>query len=227
MGRAISGADLGGMSYNGTDGHPDEAGAAFWVDSDHGGEYGSDGISRHGAYLRGAAFEACTHDDRAVEWAEFVWRHATDPVMRPSYVRCHPRVRRARLQRNGWDGNLIASVKLACSWPEQLKATLTQSLSLGGEAAYWHDWPTGYLGGDTCYYEPGDAGLAARPYLLTTLSLQFTVPSAALPEPPADNTAPLGVAEHSLTVLVSELNRIVVPVLSALSGRPSLSGERG
>ena len=226
MGAAIPEPDVDDMRYNGAEDHLDEPRAAFWVDSDHGGEYGIDGISRYSAYLRGAAFEAWTDDDCAVEWAEFAWRRATGPVMRPGYVRCHPRVRRAQLQRNNWDGNLIASVKLACSWPDQLKATLAQSLALGGEAAHWHDWPTGYLGGDTCYYEPGDAGLAARPYLLTTLSLQFTVPCAALPEPPADNTAQLGAAQHCLAVLVSELNRIVVPVLSALSGRPSLAGER-
>jgi len=199
---------------------------AFWVDTDYDRENTSDGISRYGAYLRDAAFEPWTDNDRAVEWAEFAWRRATGPVMSPGYVRCHPRVRGARLQRNGWDGSLIASVRLACSWPDQLMATLTRSLALGGDAAYWHDWPTGYLSGGTCYYEPGEADLASRPYLLTTLSLQFTVPSVALPEPPADASARLGAAQQAVAVLVGELNRIVGPVLGALSGCHSLAGEQ-
>ena len=203
-----------------------DAPVAFWVDTEYDREYTSDGISRYAAYLRDAVFEPWTDNDRAVEWAEFAWRRATGPVMSPGYVRCHPRVRGAQVQRSGWDGGLLASVGLACSWPDQLRAMLTPSLALGGKAAYWQDWPTDYFGSDTRYYEPGGADLATRPYLLTTLSLQFTVPSAALPEPPAYNTAQLGAAQHSLAVLVSELNRIVVPVLSAVSGRPSLAGER-
>jgi hypothetical protein len=203
-----------------------DAPVAFWVDTDYDREYSIDGISRYAAYLRDAAFEPWTDNDRAVEWAEFAWRRATGPVMSPGYVRCHPRVRGAQVQRSGWDGGLLASVGLACSWPDQLRAMLTPSLALGGKAAYWHDWPTGYLGGDTCYYEPGEADLAARPYLLTTLSLQFTVPSVALPEPPADASTQLGAAQQAVAVLVSELNRIVGPVLDALAGRLSPAGER-
>jgi hypothetical protein len=203
-----------------------DAPVAFWVDTDYDREYSSDGISRYGAYMRYAAFETWTDNDRAVEWAEFAWRRATGPVMSPGYVRRHPRVMAAQLERSGWDGSLIASVSLACSWPDQLRATLARSLALSGKAAYWHDWPTGYLGGDTRYYEPGEADLAARPYLLTTLSLQFTVPTVALPEPPADASAQLGTAQQAVAVLVSELNRIVGPVLGALSGRHSLAGER-
>ena len=202
-----------------------DATVAFWVDTDYDREYSSDGISRYAAYLRDAVFEPWTDNDRAVEWAEFAWRCATGPVMSPGYVRSHPRVRGAQLQRSGWDGSLIASVRLACSWPDQLRATLAPSLALGSEATYWHDWPTRYLGGDTCCYEPGEADLAARPYLLTTLSLQFTVPSAALPEPPADASAQLGAARQTVAVLVGELNRLAGPVLSALSGSPALAGE--
>ena len=202
-----------------------DAPVAFWIDTDYDREYSSDDISRYGAYLRDAAFEPWTDNDRTVEWAEFAWLRATGPVMSPGYVGCHSRVRGARLRRSGWDGGLIASVRLACSWPAQLKTTLTRTLSLGGRAAYFHDWPTGYLGGYTCYYEPGEADLATRPYLLTTLSLRFTVPSEALPEPPADASAQLGAARQAIAVLVSELNRIVGPVLDALSGRLSPAGS--
>ena len=202
-----------------------DAPVAFWVDTDYDRENSSDGRSRYGAYLHDAAFEPWTDNDRSVEWAAFAWRCATGPVMSPGYVRYHPRVLAAQLERSGWDGSLIASVSLACSWPDQLKTMLIKPLPFGGQAAYWQDWPTEYLGGNTRYYEPGEADLAARPYVLTTLSLQFTVPSAALPEPPVDTTARLGAAQHALAVLVSELNRIVGPGLSALSGSPHLQGR--
>jgi hypothetical protein len=51
------------------------------------------------------------------------------------------------------------------------------------------------------YYEPSEADVAAQPYVLATLSLQFTASPAALPDPP---TAPTAL-----------LNRVVVPVLAA------------
>ena len=203
-----------------------DAPVAFWIDTDYDREYSSDGRSRYAAYLRDATFESWTDNDRSVEWAAFAWRRATGPVMSPGYVRCHPRVLSAQLERSGWDGSLVAGVSLACSWPDQLTTMLIKPLPLGGRSAYWQDWPTEYLGGDTRYYEPGEADLAARPYALTTLSLQFTVPAAALPEPPADTTAQFGAAQHAVAVLVGELNRIVGPVLGALSGSPSLAAER-
>jgi hypothetical protein len=90
--------------------------AAFWVDHDHDRGHASDGISRYGAYLRDATFEPWTDHDQAVEWAAFAWRRATGPVMSPSYVRYHPRVRGAQLERSGWDGNLAAAVTLISSW---------------------------------------------------------------------------------------------------------------
>ena len=98
--------------------------AAFWVDRDHDREHASDGISRYGAYLRDAAFEPWTDHDQAVEWAVFAWRRATGPVMSPGYVRYHPRVLAARLERSGWDGSLVAGVDLVSAWPEQLKTAL-------------------------------------------------------------------------------------------------------
>jgi hypothetical protein len=86
---------------------------------------------------------------------------------------------------------------------------------LGDREAYWQDWPTEYLGGDTTrYYEPNEADVAARPYLLATLSLQFTVSPPALPDPPATPAALLSAGQHALAVVVAELNRIVGPVLS-------------
>jgi hypothetical protein len=201
--------------------------AAFWVDGDYDREYASDGVSRYGAYLRDAAFEPWTDHDQAVEWAVFAWRRATGPVMSPGYVRYHPRVLGAQLERSGWDGSLVAGVTLVSAWPEQFTAALVRAVRLGDKEAYWQDWPTEYRGGGTtCYYEPSEADVAARPYLLTTLSLQFTVPPIALPQPPATSTAMLSAGQQAVAVVVAELNRIVGPVLSAALGKTSSTAGR-
>jgi hypothetical protein len=194
---------------------------AFWVDRNHDREYASDGISRYGAYLRDATFEPWTDDDQAVEWAVFAWRRATGPVMSPGYVRYHPQVLAARLERSGWDGGLIAGVDLVSSWPEQLNTALARGLRLGDRDAYWQDWPVEWHAGAISYYEPSEADVAARPYLLTTLSLQFTVPPAALPQPPATPAARLSAGQHAVATVVAELNRIVGPVLGAGLGNTS------
>jgi hypothetical protein len=188
--------------------------AAFWVDREYDRTQASDGVSRYGAYLRDASFEPWTDDDQAVEWAVFAWQRATGPVMSPGYVRYHPRVLAARLERSGWDGSLIAGVSLVSAWPEQLAGVLARSVRLGDRDAHWQDWPTEYRRGTICCYEPSEADVAARPYLLTTLSLQFTVPAVALPEPPATSAARLRAAQQAVAVVVAELNQIVGPVLA-------------
>jgi hypothetical protein len=189
--------------------------AAFWIDGDYDRERASDGISRYGAYLRDASFEPWTDDGQAVEWAVFAWQRATGPVMCPGYVRYHPRVLAARLDRSGWDGGLTAGVRLVCAWPQQLIKALFRPVRLGDREGYWQDWPTEYRGGSTSYYGPDEADVAARPYLLATLSAQFTVPSAALPEPPATSAGWLSAGQQAVAVVVAELNQIVGPVLAA------------
>jgi hypothetical protein len=197
---------------------------AFWIDRDYDREHASDGISRYGTYLRDGVFGPWTDNDQAVEWAAFAWERATGPVMSPGYVRYHPRVLAANLDRSGWDGSLFAAVSLACPWPEQLTRALARAVRLGDRDASWQDWPAEYAG-KTCYYEPSEAEVAARPYLLATLSLQFTVPSAALPEPPASSAARLGAGRQAVAVVVAELNRIVGPVLAAgLGHAPAAAG---
>ena len=201
--------------------------AAFWVDRDYDREYASDGISRYGAYLRDAAFEPWTDHDQAVEWAVFAWRRATGPVMSPGYVRYHPRVLAARLERSGWDGSLVAGRGTGFDLAGAAHGGSGQGMRLGGRDAYWQDWPTEYRGGETIsYYEPSEADVAARPYLLATVSLQFTVPSAALPEPPATPAALLSAGQQAVAVVVAELNRIVGPVLSAGLGGASATAGR-
>jgi hypothetical protein len=201
--------------------------APFWVDHDYDRENANDGISRYGAYLRDTAFEPWTDHDQAVEWAVFAWRRATSPVMSPGYVRYHPLVLATRLERSGWDGGLVAGVDLVSSWPEQLKAAVTSKLSPGGRDLCWQGWPGEYRGGDTVsYHGPSEADVAARPYLLATISLQFTVPSAALPQPPATPAALLAAGQQAVAVVVAELNRIVGPVLSASLGNVSAATGR-
>ena len=198
---------------------------AFWIDRDYDRAHASDGISRYGAYLRDVAFEPWTDHDQAVEWAAFAWRRATGPVMSPGYVRYHPRVLGARLERSGWDGSLVTGVTLVSAWPEQLTRALVRAVRLGDRDAYWQDWPIECLGDTVSYYEPSEADVAARPYLLATISLQFTVPSAALPEPPATSAALLSAGQQAVAVVVAELNRIVDPVLAA--GLDPASGVAG
>ena len=200
--------------------------AAFWVDRDYDREYASDGTSRYSAYLRDATFEPWTDKDQAVEWAVFAWQRATSPVMSPGYVRYHPRVLSAHLERSGWDGSLVTGVDLVSPWPDQLTKTLVRAVRLGEKDAYWQDWPTECRGDAISYYEPSEADVAARPYLLATLSLQFTVPSAGLSEPPATSVDLLSAGQQAVAVVVAELNRIVGPVLAVGLGPTSPAGGR-
>ncbi|HEV8274918.1 MAG TPA: hypothetical protein VGQ26_04375 [Streptosporangiaceae bacterium] len=200
---------------------------AFWVDQKYDRAHASDGISRYCSYLRDATFEPWTDSDHAVEWAAFAWRRASGPVRSPGYVRYHPRVLGAHLERSGWDGSLAAGVTLVSPWPAQITAALSRSVRLGERDAYWQDWPTAYRGGDAVsYYEPSEADVAARPYLLATVSLQFTVPSAALPEPPATSAALLDAGQQAVEVVVAELNRVVGPVFAVgLGHTPPITGR--
>jgi hypothetical protein len=199
---------------------------AFWVDQDYDRGLASDGISRYGAYLRDAAFEPWTDHDQTVEWAAFAWRRATGPVMSPGYVRYHPRVRGAQLEHSSCDGSLAAAVTLISSRPEELKTPLARGLKLGDREAYWQDWPIQCLGDTVSYYEPSEADVAARPYLLATVGLQFTVRSAGLPEPPATSAALLSAGQQAVVVVVAELNRVIGPVLAVGLGPTSPAGGR-
>lgn len=186
---------------------------AFWIDHDYDREHASDGVSRYGAYLRDARFEAWTDDDQRVELAEFAWERATGPVMSPGYVRYHPRILTARLARSDWDGSLIARVDLLTAQPEYLGRP--RSDDVGG---LWHDWPDEYSFAREriVYYEPGTEELARRGrYALASLSLRFTVPSGDLPDPHGHG-ASLGMCCEAVAVVVAELDRAVGPVLARM-----------
>jgi hypothetical protein len=186
----------------------------FWIDCEYDRDNASDGVSRYGTYVRQAAFEPWTDDDKAVELAVFAWQTATGPVMAPGYVRKHRRILSARLERSGWDGKLLACVDLLIPQPSSLRLPATDG---EGRASYWLDWPveprTLFGGGN--WYEPGGEELAGGPYLLATASLRFAVPSGDLPEPHLDG-AGVATCQRSVAVVVRELNRITGPVLACI-----------
>jgi|ERR1035437_3929609 hypothetical protein len=189
---------------------------AFWIDTGYDRDHASDGVSRYSAYVRDGRFDPWTDDDQAVELAVFAWRRATGPVMVPGYVRRHRRILSAQLARSEWDGSLAASVELITPWPGELRSSQAWR-----RAALWRDWPAETLIGAEAYYEPSGEDLARGPYLLASTSLQFTVASGELPHPPTARLATLpgeleDAAEHAVTVLVAELNRIVGPVIETL-----------
>jgi hypothetical protein len=190
---------------------------AFWIDRDYDAAQASDGVSRYGAYVRQHAAEfaeAWGESDAVSRFAESAWRAGTGPVMAPGYVRCHPRIKRARVQRSHWDGSLAAAVELVGLW----SAALDSSRSWQGDR-YWRDWPTEHQHWNNrdVFLEPSEEDITKAPYLLTTHDLRFAVPTGALPAPPAGPYDDLvDLARATVETLVAELNRIVAPVIAAL-----------
>ena len=182
----------------------------FWIDSEYDRANASDGQSRYGAYIRQASFDPWTDDCRHIELAIFAWQQATGPVMAPGYVREHPRVIRAQLDRSDWDGSLLATVDLVTSQPKHLRWMRSDD-----DRGLWRDWPHEGRSGQERYREPDSDELASSPYLLTTASLRFTVPSGGLPQPHEDG-ADIETCQQSVAVLVRELNLIVRPVLARI-----------
>jgi hypothetical protein len=193
------------------------AAAAFRVDHDHDREHASDGVSRYGAYVRAATFEPYTDGDQVTELAVHAWTLATGPVMAPGYVRCHPRIRQARLERSDWDGSLIAAIDVVTGQPGPL-----QALRSDDDRGWWRDWPSepNPWTGDSAWHEPSGQDLARSPYLLCQASLQFTVPQAGLARPPAQPGTPLLAAQCRDTVaaLVRALSTIAGPVIGRIDG---------
>lgn len=187
----------------------------FWIDRDYDRENASDGVSRYAAYVRQGTFQPWTDHFRAVELAEYAWRQATRPVMSPGYVRYHPRVLTARLARSDWDGSLLATVNLIAGQPPGLRGLPAPH----SKDACWRSWPSEYsFAGPEVYYEPGGEDLARGAYLLTTISLQFTVPQTGLAQPPAQPCMALLVSlcRDTVAALVPTLNTIVSPVLARI-----------
>ena len=204
---------------------------AFWADGDYDRDSASDGGSRYGAYVRERLewFQdaGCWEwDDSAPRYAAVAWRIATGPVMAPGYVRMHPKILNAVVERSDWDGSLLACVDLITGWPHGLERSREWR-----DGKWWRDWPADTLGGQETYCWPGGQDLATNPYLLASASLRFAVPPGQLPRPPArpafteldpppparDDLRILAeAAQRSVEVLAAELNRVISPVLATL-----------
>lgn len=193
---------------------------AFWIDHDYDRDRASDGMSRYGAYVRdrqrlfAEIWDGTFDSDRTEQFAAIAWRTATGPVMSPGYVRRHPRVLGAALEVSDWDGSLVAAVDLVIPQPGPLRWATTAT---GGT---WRDWPAETLIDPPRYYEPSGQELASSPYLLASASLRFTVATGRLPHPPTgpgDAERPLiETAQHAVREPVSELSRVVGPVIETL-----------
>ncbi len=195
--------------------------SAFWIDYGYDADHASDGISRYGAYVRGATtalFAECwdgTWDSpqwRAARFAAAAWQTATGPVMAPPYICMHPRVLSARVEVNTWDDSLFAAVELAAPWP----APLARSRDWRGDQ-WWRDWPVEHAIGEEYYREPSDQDLTRGPYLLTRTRMLFPLPADGLPAAPGGpHDALEGKARAAAEALVAAMNGAVTPVLGAL-----------
>ncbi len=177
----------------------------FWIDHEYDREYSGDGVSRYGGYVRQGCSDPWTDDGRHVELAAFAWRRATGPVMVPGYVRRHSRIAAASVERNDWDGGLIAAVTMLLPWPGEFRL-------LAGQLRDW-------IGGDwlePAFRAPGGEELAANRFLLASAELQFPVPLARLPQPPDRARELEAVCRDAVAVLVDELNQAITPVLAAI-----------
>jgi len=199
--------------------------AAVWIDTAYDTEQASNGHSRYGAYVRDRidwfadCWDGCDEGVLPARFAATAWRIATGPVMVPGYIRRHRRVLSTELACSYWDGSLLARVDLITPWPQPLRQD--SGWVKQTDRGWWRDWPIEF--GDA-YCEPGDEDLAKAPYLLTTASLRFTVPSAELSDAPRasggaglpDPAALLTAAQQSVARAVRAVNRVVWPVIDQL-----------
>jgi hypothetical protein len=191
---------------------------AFWIDAEYDRDNASDGVSRFGAYVRLSSLiaECYGQDDddeqaRRAWFAVAAWETANPPVMAPGYVRRHPRVRRAWLQRR-WDKPPLAGfAELVVPWP----AALVRSREWQA-GAQWRNWPVESFAVEDHYHEPDDEEITQRPYLLTTARLMFPLSGVPLPDAPA-GPAEAGESAHEVVAaLVDAMNAVVTPVIAAL-----------
>jgi hypothetical protein len=195
--------------------------SAFWIDYGYDADHASDGLSRYGAYVRGATdglFAECwdgTWDSpeyRAARFAAAAWQTGTGPVMAPAYIREHPRVLSACIEVSTWDGSLFTAVDLAAPWPAPL------ATSRDWRDGHWLTWPIEQTLGDPGYYrERDDRELARGRYLLARARLLFPLPAAGLPAAPdGPHDALEGKARTAAEALVTAMNTAVNPVIGAL-----------
>jgi hypothetical protein len=200
---------------------PVSSATAFWIDHEYDRDKASDGISRYGAYIRqriSTSFAACWNgtpgDSGRERFAAAVWRTATSSVMVPGYVRRHPRITGAQVERNEWDGSLTGIVELIIPWPDALASSREWR-----PGQWWQDWPTepSFGTGREVYTEPTGEALTKHPYLMASAALAFPLHPQALPAAPTGPRDDLeGKARRAVAALVTELNHVITPVISAL-----------
>jgi hypothetical protein len=187
---------------------------AFWVDRDYDQRHADDGVSRYAHYVhQHPPFKPWTDRDQAVELAVFAWERATGPVMAPGYVRRHPRILAARLERNEWDGSLAAAVDVVTGWPAELR----QQRAAHSGAHGWLSWPTetAFASDSIRYLDPSGEDMTKGSYMLPSVSLRFAVPVTGLPVR-EDHPRLEDACDQAITLVVSALNRVVDPVIEAL-----------
>jgi hypothetical protein len=187
---------------------------AFWVDREYDRDNASDGVSRYAHYVnQHPPFKPWTDNDQAVELAVFAWERATGPIMAPGYVRLHPRILAARLERNDWDGSLAAVVDVITGRLAELGQKWPPHPGTHG----WLSWPTEnvFASDSIRYLEPSGEDLTKASYMLPSVSLRFPVTVTGLP---VREDYPLleGACEQAITLVVDALNRVVNPVIEAL-----------
>ena len=196
---------------------------AFWINHDYDRERAEDGESRYGSFVTDNVrrFKDTWGDIAPVEFTCVAWHLATAPMLDPGYVRMHSRILDAVCMRNGWDGGLTARVRIVSPWPAALTASRDWWHDRG-----WRDWPEVF----GQFVEPAEESLSRVPYLRASLLVEAPVSLVELPPVPEQ---PGQVAEHAsraVTVVVRELNDLLVPVLRRLDAPvppPSTTGANG
>jgi len=187
---------------------------AFWVDHDYDRDSASDGVSRYRAYLRQYRddIDEALSEDGPARFAVEAWRVANSPIMAPGYVRSHPRILSARVAFNAWDGTLTGRISLVTPWP-----SILQGAREWRAGARWFDWPTIYTPGDgDLYCDPSEQDLTRNSFLMASAEMAFPIPTIGLRWPLADPVDVLSAAQDAVSILVSQLNHVVDPVLNAL-----------
>ena len=184
----------------------------FWTDDRFDRTHSRDSLGRYGEQIwrNLGEFDDSWGDIAPVEFACAAWRVAIPPVTSPGYVRWHRRILSASCVRNTWDGSLLARVSLVSKLPQALTGSRVWQRDRG-----WQDWAEVF----GQFVEPTEQDLAKAPHLRATLMVDAPLPLDRLP------TAPEGPDEHlvataqrAVTVLVDELNELLVSVIAGLDG---------
>jgi hypothetical protein len=182
----------------------------FWIDQEYDREHAAGGISRYGTQVERnrLEFDDAWGDIAPVGFACAAWRLATPPALDPGYARFHRRVLSADLSRNSWDGTLVARVTLVSPWPEPLTRSRTWWRDRG-----WRNWPETF----GQFLMPSDQELSKTPHARATLSVDAPIPLDRLPPVPDEPSTDLPeLAQHTVSVLVRELNELLAPMVRQL-----------